>query len=57
MMLGDSGVGKSTLISVLQLDEYDDGDGELRQHVLKHRKELLTGSNIQTQHHILGFNS
>lgn len=42
-MVGQSGVGKSTLISVLAYGNLDNGRGDARLSLLRHRHEILTG--------------
>lgn len=40
---GDTGAGKSTLIAVLQYGQLDNGRGEVRLSLLRHRHEILSG--------------
>jgi GTPase len=56
-LLGGSGNGKSTLIGVLTTGSLDNGKGQARTSVLKHRDELLRGKTSSLTSHILGFDS
>lgn len=57
LLLGDSGVGKSTLVSVLMNGEQDNGMGLARDKLLSHKHEVLTGATQTIQLHFLGFDS
>lgn len=44
LLLGDSGVGKSTVVSVLTNGELDNGKGMARDKLLSHKHEVLSGT-------------
>jgi elongation factor 1-alpha len=52
--LGDSNVGKSTIISVITYDELDDGDGMAKYELFKHRHEIKTGVTSSITNSIIG---
>lgn len=57
--LGDSGCGKTTLLSVLsdEAGRLDDGHGSMRARLLHHRHELLSGSTSSTSWQSLAFSA
>lgn len=57
LLLGDSGGGKSTLISVLTNGELDNGKGLARDKLLSHKHEVLSGTTQSIQLHFVGFDS
>ena len=52
--LGDSGVGKTTIISVLFYGDLDDGDGNAKYELFKHAHEMKTGITSSITQAILG---
>ncbi|RKP21507.1 P-loop containing nucleoside triphosphate hydrolase protein [Rozella allomycis CSF55] len=54
-VLGDTRVGKSTLIGVFSQGELDDGRGKARLNMLRHRHEILTGRTSSMTYEVLGF--
>jgi elongation factor 1-alpha len=54
-LLGENGVGKSTLVSVLSQNNLDDGNGSMRIFCFKHQYEFECGETTCLSHKILGF--
>ncbi len=56
-VLGNVEAGKSTLISVLTHNEYDNGQGRARLNLLRHIHEIQTGHTSSISNEIMGFNN
>ncbi|EDV23780.1 uncharacterized protein TRIADDRAFT_57326 [Trichoplax adhaerens] len=56
-VLGDCGVGKSTLLGVLTTNELDNGQGKARLNLFKHLHEIESGLTSSVSHEVLGFDS
>lgn len=55
-VLGPVEAGKSTLLGVLMDGQLDNGRGQARLNLLRHRHELLSGRTSSISHGFLGFN-
>ena len=55
-VLGTQFVGKTTMISVLLNGKKDDGNGSLRNALMKHPHELDAGGSSSISYHLIGFN-
>lgn len=53
-LLGESGVGKSTIISVLTHDELDDGKGTAKKEIFRHLHEIKSGLTSSITYGIIG---
>ena len=56
-VLGDSGAGKSSLLSVLGSNDLDDSNGKARLSLLKHRHEILSGKTSSVIFKRISFDS
>ncbi|GIX93832.1 GTP-binding protein 2 [Caerostris extrusa] len=56
-VLGNSDVGKSTLLGVLTQGERDNGHGSARLNLFRHLHEIQSGRTSSISHEILGFDS
>lgn len=54
-VVGNAGVGKSTLIGVLTQGNLDNGKGKARLNIFRHLHEIKSGSTSSISHEILGF--
>ena len=57
IFLGESGVGKSTILGVLTEQDLDDGRGSCRLNILTHRHELIDGKTSSLAHESIYFDS
>lgn len=57
VVLGGSGVGKSTLVSVLASGQLDSGAGSARLNLFRHNHEIVTGRTSALSTEVLGFDS
>ena len=57
ILLGSGHSGKSTLIGVMTNGKLDNGKGEARLNVCKHRHEAMMGKTSSVSQHVLGFDS
>lgn len=55
-ILGPVDAGKSTLLGVLTEGQMDNGSGQARLNLLRHRHELLSGRTSSINHGFVGFN-
>lgn len=55
-VLGPVEAGKSTLLGVLMDGQLDNGRGQARLNLLRHRHELVSGRTSSISHGFLGFN-
>ncbi len=49
-MLGEEGAGKSTLVGVLISGKRDNGKGEIRTNVFRHKHEIIDGRTSSVSH-------
>jgi len=56
-VIGNVDAGKSTLIGTLTTGILDDGRGQSRTLIMRHKHEIETGRTSTVGHHLLGFNS
>ncbi|KAJ1665907.1 hypothetical protein IW140_002833 [Coemansia sp. RSA 1813] len=56
-VLGDLGVGKSTVLGCLTYGEADDGHGKARLNLLRHRHEVESGRTSSIALGVIGFNA
>jgi GTPase len=56
-LIGESGVGKTTLMSVLLYNSVDDGNGKARSYISKHLHELDTGCTSSIVYDSFGISS
>lgn len=56
-VLGNSDVGKSTLLGVLTRGELDNGRGCARLNVFRHRHEVCSGKTSSISLQLMGFDS
>jgi elongation factor 1-alpha len=53
-LLGDSGVGKSTIVSVLTYNDLDDGKGTAKKEIFRHLHEIKSGLTSSITYGIIG---